>query len=76
MERVSNLLELRPQPLSRNRIERDVSGKAPYVRNAIDALIREGYATQIPGPRGARLVRLEHRFRESEDFTVFAHGAA
>ncbi len=67
MERVSTYLELRPEPASRTQIEKDVQGKAEFLRVAIDCLIGEGYATEFEGPHAARLVRLEQRFREDED---------
>lgn len=67
MEKVSRWLEPQPEPQSRNQIESAKLGKAEYVRIAIDCLIREGYAVEFQGARGARLVRLERAFREADD---------
>lgn len=62
MLKVSRYLELHEEPASRNQIERRVTGKAEFVRLAIDRLIEEGYATEYAGPNRARLVRLERAF--------------
>lgn len=67
MEKVSRYLEFAGQPRSRNQIEEDVKGKRDYIRTAIDTLIREGFAVDFPGDRGARLVKLETAFRESDE---------
>jgi hypothetical protein len=67
MEKVSRYLELQSDATSRNQIEAMKLGKAEYVRVAIDRLVVEGFATEFDGPRRARLVRLERRFREDED---------
>jgi hypothetical protein len=66
MEKVSRWLELQSEPQSRNQIESANLGRAEYVRVAIDRLVEEGYASEFSGARGARLVRLERAFRESE----------
>jgi hypothetical protein len=66
MEKVSRHLELRGEPVSRNQIEKDVSGRGEYLRAAIDRLIAEDYANEIDGARGARLVELVRAFREGE----------
>ena len=49
MEKVSDYLERTGEPCPRTRIEQDVKGKTDYVRMAIDVLVREGYASEIPG---------------------------
>jgi hypothetical protein len=68
MERVSRQLELRGGEVdSRSVIEDAVTGKAVHVRLAIDRLVQEGYATEFEGPRKARGLRLERRFRVDED---------
>ncbi len=67
MEKVSRLLELRHEPQSRNSIETDVTGKAEYVRLAIDTLVSDGYAVEFPGENRARLVKLERAFREADE---------
>lgn len=66
MERVSRCLEIRGEPVSRNQIEEEVAGKRDYVRVAIDRLVAEDYASEVEGPRKARLVRLERPFRKDD----------
>jgi hypothetical protein len=66
MERVSKYLEEVRVPTSRTQIVEGVSGKAEYVRRAIDQLIIEDYATEYEGIRGAKLVYLTSPFREYE----------
>ncbi|HEX3329179.1 MAG TPA: AAA family ATPase [Gaiellales bacterium] len=67
MEKVSKYLELfTAEPKSRAEIEEAVTGKRDYVRVAIDILVRESYAEEEKGKRGARLVRLVRAFREDE----------
>lgn len=56
MGRVSAFLERQGEPVSRNTVEQSIEGKAKYVRQAMDALIGEGWATESPGPNRARLV--------------------
>jgi hypothetical protein len=41
-----------------------VTGKAEYVRLAIDTLVLEGYVVEFAGSNRARLVKLERAFRE------------
>jgi hypothetical protein len=68
MERVSPYLELRDpeaQPLSR--VENQVTGKAEYIRQAVEALLAENYLTENEGPRGARLLTLARAFREGTE---------
>jgi hypothetical protein len=67
MEKVSRHLERHVEPLSRNQIEQAKLGKAGYVRVAMDCLIAEGYAVEIAGSRGAKLVQLRRPFVEAED---------
>lgn len=67
MERVSRALEIAGGPLSRTQLEHDVRGKGAYVRQAIDALVREGHATEVQGARGARLVSLARPYREGDE---------
>lgn len=64
MLKVSRFLERRDEPLSRNQIEQGVGGKGKYVRQAVDRLVEEGYAVEVPGPNRARLVRLVRPFAE------------
>jgi AAA domain len=67
MERVSKFLESRTDPASRNEIvtSPSVNGRAQYVRTAIDALLIDGFAAEVPGPRGAKLVSLLQPFTSS-----------
>jgi len=58
MQKTSELLARSPEGLSRNAIQTSVYGKSnQHKRQAIDELIAGGYATEEPGPRGARLVK-------------------
>ena len=68
MEKVSDYLERFAEPCSRKQIEQDVKGKTDYKRLAIDVLIREGYAVEIPGERSARLVKHVRPFREADEW--------
>jgi AAA domain-containing protein len=65
MEKVSRYLYLAAdEPRTRSQVEEDVKGKGIYVRQAIDALVAEGYASELIGDRGARLVKHEALFAE------------
>jgi len=66
MEKVSRYLERHDEPQSRNEIETSVTGKAEYVRLAIDTLVSDDYAVEFPGENRARLVKLERAFREGD----------
>jgi GNAT superfamily N-acetyltransferase len=66
MERVSRYVELQSEPVSRTGIEEAVTGKVVYVRIAIDCLVREGFASETSGARGARLVASVHPYRDGE----------
>jgi hypothetical protein len=52
------------EPQSRNQIEDAKLGARDFVRKALDVLIAEEYVTELEGPRGARLHRLERPFTE------------
>lgn len=56
MERVSRYLEVQAELASRNAVETTVSGKAKFVRQAIDCLVAEGYAREETGSNRARLL--------------------
>jgi len=62
MEKVSRYLEGLTDPVSRATIEDAVTGNRDYIRKAIDALVTDGFASQSPGPRGAKLITLEHPY--------------
>lgn len=64
MERVSRYLEVQPEPVTRNTIEAAVKGTGKHIRQAIDFLINDGYASQEPGPRKSLLVRTIKPYRE------------
>jgi GNAT superfamily N-acetyltransferase len=66
MERVSRYLEEQSEPISRTAIEEAVTGKVVYVRIAIDCLVREGFASETSGARGARLVSSVHPYRDGD----------
>jgi len=71
MEKVSRFLELYPGgTASRNAVDQGVTGKAEYVRLAVDVLCTEAYVVEEDGPRGARLYRSVRPFRESESDLV------
>jgi hypothetical protein len=69
MEKVSLALEKRiDDPPPRDWIEQNVKGGAKWIRQAIDALLSEEYAVEIPGERGARLVKFLRPFREADEW--------
>jgi hypothetical protein len=70
MERVSRFLEAQPEPIGRSHVESDVKGNTNHLRAAIDALVRDGFATEAAGPNRARLLRSARPYRENES----AHG--
>jgi hypothetical protein len=69
MEKVSEYLERFAEPCPRKQVEQDVRGKAEYIRQALDALVNEGYAGETAGERGARLVGSLRPFREADEWT-------
>ena len=54
MERVSRYLEGRDEPVTSKDIETAVSGKATYIRQALEALMDGGYVERSTGDRGAK----------------------
>jgi hypothetical protein len=58
MERVFAFVSDQTTPVSRNTIERGVTGNGRWIRVAIDELLREGTFEVSPGPRGAQLISL------------------
>jgi DnaB helicase-like protein/AAA domain-containing protein len=69
MEKVSRYLELRrADPPSITQIEEGVPGGTDYKRQAVEALIRDGYAIEIPGSRNARLIQSVRPFREADEW--------
>lgn len=71
MEKVSIYLELRPErTATRGQIEEDVTGRAGFIRKAIDALVADDYASEIVGGKGkATTVTLTTPYRENNDST-------
>ena len=63
MQRVSEFLAAMTEPVSRNRVETSIHGRAVYLRQALDALVRGGYASETPGRAGARLYALVKPYR-------------
>lgn len=68
MEKVSRFLEMQPEPVPRNTVEKASLGKTDYVRVALDTLTDEGYIVETKGPNRMRLVELERAYREDSDF--------
>jgi hypothetical protein len=65
MERVSRFLErLEGGEASGNAIEKDVPGKAEYIRRAIAALEQGEYVVRYDGPNRSRMVKLVQAYRE------------
>jgi hypothetical protein len=69
MEKVSRYLEERGEQASMNQIESNIPGNATYVRRAAEFLVEDGYATEQPGARGARLFISLRQYREPTSST-------
>ena len=67
MEAVSKVLEAAQGALSKNAIEKDVKGKAEWVRVACQVLIDEKYVGVENGARNSLNLRLLKLYRESDD---------
>jgi hypothetical protein len=67
MERVSSFLGAAGEAVSRSEVKRNVKGKDKFIDQAIDALVREGFAEEELGPRQARLVKLVRPYREADE---------
>ncbi len=63
MARVVSFLETQTDSVNRRTIEQNVTGRAEYVRKAIDLLVRDDDITEIPGPGSSRLYALTKRVR-------------
>jgi AAA domain len=74
MERVSAYLATLSDPVSRKQIEQNVQGATDYKRQAIDALLAGGYATESKGPHGARLVANAHLYTTSPNLASTSPG--
>jgi len=67
MEAVSKLLEAAQGALSKNAIEKDVKGKAEWVRVACQVLIDEKYVGIENGARNSLNLKLLRPYREADD---------
>lgn len=68
MERVSRHLEMSGSAMSKSVIAREVEGKAAYLRQAVEVLVREGYLLAEEGrQRGACLYVSSRPFRRADD---------
>lgn len=69
MERVSRYLEA-TNDVTKTTVETSVDGKATYVRQALDILVKEGFASRTTGPRGAEIHNSLKPYREACDDPV------
>lgn len=69
MEKVSRYLELVTESVSRTQVEKDVTGKGTYIRQALDILRDEGFVDENPGPNRTQLVTSTEPYREAFDNT-------
>ena len=67
MEAVSKILESAPMPLSKNAVEKEIKGKAEWVRIAIQNLIDEKYVGIENGSRNALNLKSLRQYREIDD---------
>lgn len=70
MKKCSQYLEAQAHPVSRRDVERNVEGKAQYLRAGLDILIAEGFVTTEQGSRGSILCRSVRAFRATDDSTA------
>lgn len=66
MERVSRTLELHPEAVSQTWIEKNVKGKGPALRTAVDVLVAEGYLAKDETAQGWKLTS-RRPYREADD---------
>jgi len=66
MEKVSRYLEQQHEPVTQSDVERAVSGKAEWLRKALNQLVLEGHVAESEGPRSARLLLSKKAFREHD----------
>ena len=66
MEKVSRYLETVRDTVSRNEVERNVTGKGEYVRAAMDALITDGFVDESTGRGKSRPLRSLKPYREGD----------
>lgn len=66
MQKVSALLAIQTEPVSRNQIVAEIGGRKDYTLKALDHLCRLGYATETDGPRNAKMVSHARSFTVHE----------
>jgi AAA domain len=77
MEEVSSFLATCEEPVSRNEVERNVTGKAATIRTAIDALVEDGYASQQDGKGKTKLIGFVQEYRKTDhDHEAALEGAS
>jgi len=67
MEKVSRWLELQSEPQSRTKITENVTGKSSALRDAIDALVTEGWLVEEIGPNRTRQVSVRRPYRQDDE---------
>jgi hypothetical protein len=67
MEQVSKTLEGSAMPLSKNAVEKEIKGKAEWVRIAIQTLIDEKYIVIENGSRNALNLKSVRQYREADE---------
>jgi hypothetical protein len=72
MEAISRYLATQVEPVSRNKVERNVAGSRDTVRESMDLLIAEGYATPSEGPRNARQLAHSRDYAAADDLCTVA----
>jgi hypothetical protein len=65
MQKVSEHLAKAAEPVSISSIKRALGGKSEWVGIAVERLVDEGFATQEPGPRGAKLITHVRAFEQN-----------
>jgi hypothetical protein len=73
MEQVSRTLEGSQMPLSKNAVEKEIKGKAEWVRIAIQTLIDEKYVVIENGSRNALNLKSVRQYRESDEVVSPLH---
>jgi hypothetical protein len=76
MERVSELLETTTKSLSRNEVQKSVTGKETMVGKALDHLVAEGFLTESAGPRNGRYYTSKRPYRQDKGVRVQTAKAA
>jgi hypothetical protein len=66
MQRVSEYLAAQGEPVSRNAVEKNVTGQGKYLRQAIDALVADGHVRVDRGPNRSHLLTNVTPFSASE----------